>query len=179
MLAFTTRSHVPILGVLALMLLLTGCRTYGGYDTEARTYAQMQQANSQFADDLTRAEGELDALQNAASTNANLEPMAEHYADLVESHRETLETHQALVESLSADTGYRTLSRQYGRLVTEQRMLGQQYRSVTERVYAAVTGNPEPTRMVPESESYTTPYIYRRMENQPMRTMSAALNGRL
>jgi hypothetical protein len=179
MFAFTTRSHVPILGVLALMLLLTGCRTYGGYDTEARTYAQMQQANSQFADDLTRAEGELDALQTAASTNADLQPLAERYADLVASHRETIETHRALVESLSADTDYRTLSRQYGRLVTEQRMLSQNYRSVTERVYAAVTGNPEPTRIVPESESYTSPYIYRRMENQPMRTMSAALNGRL
>ena len=70
--ASTVRSHAPIFGVLALMLLLTGCRTYGGYDTEARTYAQMQQANSQFANDLTRAEGELNALQNAASTNADL-----------------------------------------------------------------------------------------------------------
>ena len=105
--------------------------------------------------------------------------MAERYADLVASHRETLETHQALVESLSADTDYRTLNRQYGRLITEQRMLSQNYRSVTERVYATVTGNPEPTRIVPESESYTSPYIYRRMENQPARTMSAALNGRL
>lgn len=179
MFASTARSHAPLLGVLALMLLLTGCRTYGGYDTEARTYAQMQQANSQFADDLTRAEGELDALQNAAASNASLQPIAEQYAAFVDEHRETLQTHQGLVESLSADTDYRTLSRQYGRMVTEQRMLAQNYRSLTERVYAVVTGNPEPTRVVPESESYTTPYIYRRMENQPMRTMSAALNGRL
>ena len=173
------RSHTPLLGVLALMLVLTGCRTYGGYDTEARTYAQMQQANSQFADNLTRAEGELDALQNAANDNADLQPMAKRYADLVDSHRETLQTHQELVEGLSAEVDYRTLHRQYGRLITEQRMLSQNYRTVTERVYAAVTGNPEPTRIVPESESYTSPYIYRRMENQPARTMSAALSGRL
>ena len=179
MLAPTVRSHAPLLGILALMLVLTGCRTYGGYDSETRTYAQMQQANTQFANDLTRAEGELDALQNAASNNADLQPLAERYASTVETHRQTLETHEGIVERLSADTDYRTLNRNYGTLITEQRIVANHYRTITERVYATVTGGDVPTRVVPEAASYTEPYEYRQMRNQPRRSMSAALNGSL
>lgn len=177
MLASTVRSHAALVGLLALMVVLTGCRTYGGYDSEARTYAQMQQANSQFANDLTRAEGELDALQNAASDNADLQPLAERYADLVEQHEQTLASHEEVVETLSADTDYRTLNRRYGALITEQRIVNNHYRMATERVYATVTGGDVPTRVVPEAISYTEPYEYRQMRNAERLTMSAALNG--
>ncbi|MFO8231265.1 MAG: hypothetical protein R6U20_01235 [Longimonas sp.] len=175
----TLRAPAPLLGFLALMLLVTGCRTYGGYDSEARTHAQMKQANDRFADDLTRAEGELEALQEAVANNEALEPLAERYANLIDRHRETLETHEGIVEALNADTDYRTLHRNYGTLITEQRVMTNHYRMVTERVYATVTDGDVPTRVVPEAASYTEPYEYRQMKNASRPSMSAALDGSL
>ncbi|MES3629991.1 MAG: hypothetical protein PPP56_07470 [Longimonas sp.] len=171
-------SRSILFSALALLIVFSGCRTYGGHDSEERTYAQMQQANERFASDLSRAEGDLEDLQDAARTNDVLQPLAERFETILEQHREHLDTHRDVEASLSPSTDYRTLSRQYRRIITEQRMVRQAYRLTTERVYAVVTDGDVPTQVMREAEAYTEPLIYRQQRNAEPLSMRDALAGR-
>lgn len=168
---------IVLVPVLAL-LVLTGCRTYGGRDTEAKTYQQMQQAVRQFSDDLGRAEADLQSLESAAESNAALQPFAERFASVVERHEDTLAEHQSKVDALTASSGYRDLHRAYGAIITDQRLIGKLYNRVVDNVHATVRGIPlAQTDSLGPSYYQVEPLEYDRIRNAERLTMDQALRS--
>jgi hypothetical protein len=171
--------HSFLVLTVAVLLMLTGCRTYGdsGYESGPKIYGQMQQTLRQGDQDLARAQADLRRLEAAADTMPELEPMVERYRDAVTRHQQVLTEHRELVESLSASSSYRSLHRAYGGMTTDERMLRKIYDRTTRRVYAAVHGTEVDAGDGPnESTYYTNPVDLQRQENLRNRlTMQQAL----
>jgi hypothetical protein len=165
---------IPLLG----FLLLTGCRTYGGYGSEEATYTQMQEANRRFSNQLERAKTDLETLRQAADTNEALQPLAQRFADMVHTHEELLGEHEEMVASMSADDSYRALHSAYGTLITEARLMRKQYNRVVNNVQATVRGTElHPEKQPAQSAYYIAPLEYAQAENRQPLTMQDALRG--
>lgn len=173
-----TRPQLVLL-VLTACLVLVGCRTYGdeGYESGPKTYSAIQQTVQQVEQDLNRAESDLRRLQSAATSVDTLEGLAERYESLVQSHASTLAAHRDHAAQLSAESAYRTLSRTYGAMVTDRRLLRLQYERTTRKVWAAVRDSTIPrTPRRPKSSYSITPVQYPRPE-RPDISMAEALRG--
>lgn len=121
--------------LLAAAALLGACRTYGGYGSEEATYEQIQRVVERFGKDLSRARGDLEALERASAQGPVLEALAGHFARLVAAHEAVLETHRRTASELSPSSTYRSLSRSYGAMVTQQRLMRRQYQDLLRHVY--------------------------------------------
>lgn len=166
---------VPLLSLLAL----TGCRTYGGYDSEPLTLDQMQTATQQFAENLEQARSDLSLLEAATATNPALDPLEQTYRTTVTLHAEKLDHHRRIVEEFNAaDGSYRALSRNYGAIISDQRLVQQRYRSLLARISRTVRGvDPQPA---PEMKSRysVAPIFYSQAERElNTLTMNEALRG--
>ncbi|NNE68887.1 MAG: hypothetical protein HKN29_00835 [Rhodothermales bacterium] len=137
---------------LGVLVLLSGCRMYGGHGSEAATYAQIQEALERYEDRADRLQGDHDAVMAAAAGNAALASAAEATAALVNAQAETLEFHRATVASVSDGSSYRKLNRALGAMVTEQQRIEDQYR----RIVAQVQNRPDLNRE-PESRYTLVP----------------------
>ena len=123
-------SHYPRFLVLAsvLLVVLSGCRTYGGYDSEAALFGQIEESNKVFANDLEKAKGELQRLEQAAQRNSALSSFVTDYEMLLEKHSHMVEAHAELASELDVKTGflgqltpsYRNLNRALGYIAAEQ-----------------------------------------------------------
>ena len=117
------------------IVVLSGCRTYGGYDSEEATYNQIVEINSQFANDLERARGDLSRLEQAANQMASLSEYVHEYEELLSHHEHMIEEHAALTETLEVRTGfvgqltpaYRNLNRALGYIAAEQAAMRNSY----------------------------------------------------
>ncbi len=167
------------LAPLAALILLTGCRTYGdsGYESGPKMYSQMQQAVRQFEDDLSRAQADLQTLQQAADTNEALQPMLERFRRAVERHEQALASHRELVETLSASSSYRSLHRAYGAMTTDERVVRKVYGRTVRRIQATVQGTEVVDgELTHESSYFIEPTESRRAANEAQRlTMEQAL----
>ena len=164
---------------LAVLLVLTGCRTYGdsGYEAGPKMYQQMQQAVRQSENDLNRAKANLQALQQAVDTNTALQPMLERFRENVQRHKRIVADHRRMVDNLSASSDYRTLHRSYGAIATDERVIRKVYDRTVRRIDATVrgVGLPEGEQST-ESTYYTEPVELRRETNTARRlTMEEAL----
>lgn len=144
-----------VLALAFVGLLLSGCRTYGGYDSEAKTYQAMQRSVEAFADELDRAEAELQTLADAAKESDTLQSLVHDYEGALEEHRALLETQRRRLERLSASSGYREIQRAYGATVTEQRMMEQNYRRLVRAVRVTVQGTGLDLPPPQEEQQYT------------------------
>jgi transposase-like protein len=164
---------------LAALLLLTGCRTYGdsGYEAGPKMYRQMQQAVRQSENDLNRARANLQSLQQAADTNAALQPMLERFRENVERHATIVADHRQMIDGLSASSSYRTLHRAFGAITTDERVIGKVYDRTIRRIDATVRGvEVEEGEPASEATYFTEPAEYRREANARNRlTMEEAL----
>lgn len=171
------RHSVPLF-FLVTLLVLSGCRTYGGYDTQAKNYEAMQNAVQSFEDDLNRAQADLQTLEEAA-TSDTLEALARQFQDHVHEHEELLQTQQERVRRLSADASYRALQRAYGAMVTEQKMMEQKYQRVIRTVQATVQDGGVETASSASTRRYTiTPVNFPDAETDAELTMEGALQSR-
>jgi len=162
--------------VLTLWVVIGGCRTYGGYGTEPETLEQIQHTVDAFSDALERAQGNLALLEGAAATNPMYAEAAEQYALAIEAHLAALEYSRDLAAEAEANANdYRVLNRNYGALVTEQRLAGGRYARVVhhlERMLVSPEGLPSSmtlarqwVRAVPLASRYqVTPPFYERVE---------------
>jgi hypothetical protein len=172
-----TRPQYPFL--LAVLLVVAGCRTYGdqGYESGPKTYSAIQETVQQMEQDLNRAESDLRRLRSAAASVDTLEGLADRYASLVESHASTLASHREQADRLSGESAYRTLSRIYGAMVTDRRLLRLQYERTTRKVWATVRDSTLPRTPRRLKSSYSiTPVQYPR-PNRPEISMAEALRG--
>lgn len=171
------RHSVPLF-VFVTLLVLSGCRTYGGYDTEAKNFEAMQNAVQSFEDDLNRAQAELQTLEEAA-TSDTLQALADRYQDHIHEHEALLETQQERVRRLSPDASYRTLQRAYGATVTEQQMMDQKYQRVVRTVQATVQDAASEETPSTSTRRYTiNPVNFPDAETDTELTMDRALQGR-
>jgi len=171
------RPCVPLFALLAL-LVLTGCRTYGGDGIEAKNYEAMQSAVQSFEDALSRAQSDLKTLEQAATTDT-LEALASRFQSHVEEHRALLETQRERIDRLGPDAAYRTLQRAYGATVTEKKIMEQKYKRVIRTVQATVQERDAETASPMSMRRYTiNPVNFPDSEADTELTMNRVLQGR-
>lgn len=154
-------------GLLLLLFVATGCRTYGGYDSEEAALAQIEQANTQFAASLERARAAAEALKATAPAHPEWGDAVADYEALVEEHARTLAAHHALQATLAEEGGsYRTVSRALGAIVSEERRINDGYEQVLDRM----AGAPESLRRVYQ---VVPPYYHRVMHQKQRPTVNA------
>ena len=182
-----TRTPAPaLLGFfgLALLLVASGCRTYGDdYGNEEATLEGIAEANEQFATDLARARTELATLRRAAEANPALEPLAEQYTEVLVAHGVTLDVHRDMAAELDVEDSiwdqtvggwlgggdYRPLHRAYGAIISEQQLVRDRYDELVRNVLTATRQDSinyawalEP---YPEGYYYVIPPQYERIRN--------------
>jgi hypothetical protein len=112
-------------GVLALFVLLTGCRTYGEYDSEALMYRQLEQAVAEFES----LSAEFDARQGALSGRVPHDEIEELN---VRRQQFVLDYQQAL-ETLSESSGHRELRRMLGSVITDRQIIEERMQRLERR----------------------------------------------
>lgn len=163
-------------GALLLLVALSGCRTYGGYGTTEEIPRQMEQAVQQFADELARAESDVQALSAAVVQNSALEPFESQYRDVIAKHEEFLEHHREIAEQYQDSDDYRALNRNYGAIISEQRLIETRYNELHARIQRVVSGQPERAARQLESRYVVNPNYYDRVQNRGL-SMQEALRG--
>jgi exonuclease VII large subunit len=174
----TTLSR-PLFAVLASALLLVGCRTYGdeGYNSESKLYSAIQQTVKQTEQDLGRAQSDLRRLESAAESSDTLAALAERYRTLVRGHEATLQNYERKAERLTPGSGYRTLHRTYGAMVTDRRLLNRQYQRTVRKVWATVRDSTIPRTPTRLKSSYVITPVQYPLTDHPDLTMAEALQG--
>jgi uncharacterized protein YPO0396 len=166
--------------VLAGVLVLTGCRTYGNekYETGPKTYQSIQETVEQMEQDLGRARADLRRLESAAETMAALEPLATRYQSYVQSHEAALAGHRDQAERLSPESSYRSLHRIYGAMITDRRLLDTKYDRVVRTVWAMVRDTTIPRKRAQDPSRYViTPVNFPRVRQRGDITMADALRA--
>jgi hypothetical protein len=169
--------YAPLFIAAVVLVVTSGCRTYGQYGNTEAIPAQMQQAVQQFADDLERAESDILALSEATAQNAALQPAESAYRDLIAKHRTFLEAHRAIAAEYEDGGDYRALNREYGAIISEQRLVSTRYAELHARVRRVVTGQPPALAATPESRYVVNPAYYMRVQNRQRLSMQDALRG--
>lgn len=121
---------------LVLFLMLAGCRTYGDYGSEQASFDRVAAINSQFAQTLERARGELETLQRAAASDSDLNAAVTQYEALLAQHAAMVSAHGDLAASLDVKTGmlgkltpsYRNLNRALGYIAADQLAMHNHYK---------------------------------------------------
>ncbi|MFQ5571007.1 MAG: hypothetical protein ACE5G0_15110 [Rhodothermales bacterium] len=121
-------------GLLLLVFVGAGCRTYGEYNTDEKTLEQIRETARLFAEDYERAKGNLNALRLFDGS----EELLDEFAALVERQGALVEEHQALAEEAAAHAGnYRWLHRTYGAMVSDQHIIRDRYVQLLARMQEA------------------------------------------
>ena len=169
-----------ILLVTGLALALgTGCRTYGGYRSEALTVRAVEVAATDFERQLGRARIDLALLEDAADRDPSLLTSAGRLAELVRHHEVLAAAHRELAVRLSGSrASYRHVSREYLALVSEQEIIRRAYRQLLEDI-AAGPGTMRSIRPSPGERYASVPPHYDRTNNTRRLTMEAILAGRI
>lgn len=152
---FMLRVDRFVLSLALVGLLVSGCRTYGGYDSKPKMYQAMQRSVEAFADELSRAEADFRTLADAAEESDSLQSLVDDYQAALDKHESFLELQRRRVERLSASSDYRSLHRGFGTTVTEQLMVEQKYQRVIRAVRTVVQG-PRPESAVSKAERQYT-----------------------
>lgn len=127
--------------VLTVLVLLAGCRTYGGNGSEEAIYNQIERILDRFEGELSRARGEVSMLEAASSERPDVTAFSAQYMQLVEAHEAILDQHREMAEGLSPRSSYRSLHRAYGAMIAEQALLRQQYQGMLRYVYDAYSAD--------------------------------------
>ena len=184
---------------LTLLLLVTGCRTYGDeYGNEEATLNQIGEALEQFEDELARARTNLATLRRAAESDSRLGALAEQYAELLVAHETLLAVH--VEQAAELDEGdsiwdqtiggwlgggdYRPIHRTYGAIISEQQIMRDRYGELLTNVLVATDRDsleaPWTLEPYPEGRYYIVPPQYERIRNLGAYTsMERAMSGEL
>ena len=141
----------------AALMLVTGCRTYGGYGSEEATYNEIQEAAQRYADRVERLAGDYQALTEASAQDAELAAYALRMADIIEHAEATLAFHLHRAETLEEGDSYRELSRALGAMISEQQILEDRYADLV----GDIVGQPELGRKDPSRYSVVSSRLAR------------------
>jgi len=144
-----------------LLFAVAGCRTYGGHNSEARIHEALRESVRELESEVSAAEASLQQLEAAAKQVDDLSPLVHRYETLVHSHQSLVRAQEETVTRLSEESSHRALSRAYGAVVTDQRLLHRQYDRTVREVYAVVRDTLRPTPPLRDRSTYSiTPVNY-------------------
>lgn len=169
-----------VLFALAAVLILSGCRTYGdqGYGSEAKTYAAIQQTVQQLEQELGPAQSDLRRLESVVESRDTLQALVDRYRALVESHKALLAIHREQADRLTEESSSRRLSRYYGAMITDRRLLQHQYERATRAVGAAIEGRSVAYEPIIRQSTYNiNPVQYPIPDRLRPMSMAEALQG--
>lgn len=156
---------------LLLLLLATGCRTYGGYDSADAFVAKIREAAEQSFRHYDRALVERDALQRAADADSSLAPIFARFAAAVDEHALLVEEHHRAARRASSSNNIlfrwvgpdanRGLHRLYGAIISDQQVISDQYDEVRRALLQRAS---MPVLVAPDENDrrYMAPHFYRR-----------------
>jgi hypothetical protein len=151
-------------GLLMVVVLAGGCRTYGGYGTEAETLEQIRLANASFQEQLARAQADLAVLQRAMAQAPALRPYGAAYQAVLTAHEALLQEHREFLEEAEENAGdYRVLKRTYGAIISEQQIIRDQYAELLGAVGSAARGLRDAGDASFERPYYVVPPYYDRV----------------
>lgn len=170
--------HAAVTIAAAGMLLFSGCRTYGGYETKPKTYQALQETVQSFEEDLSQATSDVEKLETAAEEADTLQRFVEEYQSFIEEHKSVLQKQRRRVDRLSPESTYRNLHAAYGATVTERRMMTRKYQHVIRQVRAVVRGVPMVASGGDKNRQYTIrPVNFPDSDGRKQVTMEQALQG--
>ena len=146
---YTKRTHSPMVGALIVAtFMLASCRTYGGHGTEQATYDEVAQVVATFEAELASARNELPALQQAAGSNAAIQPFIGQFEAMMATHAAMVDDHKERLAHLDVRTGpmghlsrsYRDLNQALGALVSERQEVKIGYEAIAIDVRSAMFG---------------------------------------
>lgn len=152
-----------VLAVALGALTLGGCRTYGAYDSDDRTYAALQQAVTLFAQQATRTRADASALVAAARTDAALAPWATELEGLLAAEDSVVARQRRRLAALDGEGDYRTLNRAYGAVLSEQAEVRDRYVALVDRVAGQPDSTTYPEAVVNDSRYVVVPPAYERI----------------
>jgi hypothetical protein len=120
--------------LLALLIVFSGCRMYGGHGSEEATYAQIQDALERYEARADRLQSDYDALNRATAMRPALAPEVVVLAALQSAQASTLVFHREAAASVDAGSSYRSLSRALGAMITQQQIIEDQYGRIAARI---------------------------------------------
>jgi hypothetical protein len=113
--------------VLTLLVLLSGCRMYGGYGSEEAAYTEVQTSLERYEARVGRLSGDYSALTSAAATRPALAPLAPRMARLIERQMAVLEGHRATAASVTEASSHQQLRHALGSMISEQQVVEDEY----------------------------------------------------
>ena len=156
---------------LFLLLVATGCRTYGDYDSADAFVAKIREAAEQSFRHYDRALTERDALQRATDADNSLMPVFERFAVAVDEHALLVEEHHKAARRASSSNNIlfqwvgpdtnRGLHRLYGAIISDQQVISDRYDEVR-RALLELTGMAAFVAPDEEDRRYMAPHFYRR-----------------
>ena len=117
------------------LVIVSGCRSYGGKGSESATFEELQRVHGLFEGMLLRRQADLRALEAATSEDERLATLAEQYDELVQRHEALVDEQRETVTELSAESDYRDLHRAFGSMVATQKAVQMGYDGVLEHAY--------------------------------------------
>lgn len=147
-------------------LALTGCRSYGAYDSTAKMHASLGQAVAEFAQALPRMEGEHAELVRIAGSDSALLGVARDYQTLLQEGRAALAEEQNEVATLEGSGNYRRVAEALGATLTAQQTFSDRYVGLMMRA-AGTADTTNYLEMADRSARYhTVPPFYFRTANR-------------
>jgi hypothetical protein len=104
-----------IVGVIAILALVAGCRTYGGYNSEEATYQQILIAIDELEAETSDFERRLGAVRSSIPVD-ELDRLANSRSQLVAEYRQ-------IADRLSGSSSHRELRRIYGAIISDRQIL--------------------------------------------------------
>ncbi len=161
------RLTLPLLG----LVILTGCRTYGGH-TDEQVATSVLTASQQVIAEASRIEVESEMLMEAASIHPELIPFSERMQTIVGEYMAMTEKQKKLAEEATSIQDnfitnwvgrdrYRALHRALGAITSESELKQHQIHSVTQDlgIYLGITVQGQPSE---EGRLQIRPHYYNR-----------------
>lgn len=115
-----------VVSMLVVIAFFSGCRSYGGYDSEQQIRDQIHAANREFAGQLESAKTFYTNLQQSGGKFAS-GPSFETLGLLVKNHQVILKKHESWAEATDHSGDHQFLKRHYGAIIMEQQLVIDQY----------------------------------------------------
>jgi hypothetical protein len=168
------RVSVPIL---LSLLLLAGCRTYGGHGSEEGKLTQVARLVEWAGQEQGRLSGDELALREGAERIPALVAYLPRLSDLSASLADATSRWASRADRLGPMSSYRELSRALGSMIAERQGYEDRYRRMTDDMAAALAGQEAAPR--PASRYQVAPAHYEqlaaRLDDQRIRDLVAGV----
>lgn len=150
--------------LLLALIVLAGCRTYGGYGSEEATYVQIEKAVDWATQERARLSNDEMALREASERLPFLEDFAPRLELLSARLTADMDAWSKLAGGIDASAPYRDLNQALGAMIAERQRYEDQYRRLADDVAAVLDGSR--VGPPPEARYQVAPAFYSRIASR-------------